>query len=141
MLSKDLLPFVRPQPSDSDGLVYAGGIEADGMILGGTARSKATGETYEIKGGYLDLLKGRTGADSPANLSNFLPGAGRAYEPLWRVRSLSLLTGGRYLDLGCSAGLYTRALAQNLDGGHAVGIDISPSMLREAERRARLSGT
>src|SRR5918992_1392637 len=162
MTSKDLLSIVRPHPSDTGGLVYAGGIERDGMILGGKARSPATGETYEIKDGYLDLLKARTGADNIANLANFLPGAGRGYEPLWRVRSLSLLTGepfpnereleiikrlvrpfrgGRYLDLGCSAGLYTRGLARELDSGAAVGIDISPSMLREAHRRARASGT
>jgi SAM-dependent methyltransferase len=158
MTSRDLLPIVRPRPSDTEGLVYAGGIERDGMILGGKTRSPATGETYEIKDGYLDLLKSRTGADSLANLTNFLPGAGRGYEPLWRVRSLSLLTGepfpnereleiikrlvrpvrgGRYLDLGCSAGLYTRSLSSNLDCGVAVGIDISPSMLREAVRRSR----
>jgi SAM-dependent methyltransferase len=132
------------------------------MILEGQARSPATGETYEIKDGYLDLLKTRTGADSLANLTNFLPGAGRGYEPLWRVRSLSLLTGetfpnerelemiihlvrpvheGRYLDLGCSAGLYTRGLARELQGGVAVGLDISPSMLREAHRRARATDT
>lgn len=159
MLGKDLLPIIRPHPSDTGGLVYAGGIESDGMILGGTARSM-TGETFEVKDGYLDLLKTRAGADSPANLTNFLPGAGRSYEPLWRVRSLTLLTGerfpnereleiieglvrpnrgGRYLDLGCSAGLYTRSLARDL--GDVVGIDISPSMLREADRRARRSGT
>src|ERR671921_473411 len=93
MISKELLSIVRPRPSDTGGLVYAGGIERDGMILGGKARSPATGETYEIKDGYLDLLKARTGADNIANLANFLPGAGRGYEPLWRVRSLSLLTG------------------------------------------------
>jgi len=161
MLGKDLLPIIRPHPSDTGGLVYAGGIESDGMVMGGTVRS-ATGETYEIKDGYLDLLKTSAGADSPANLTNFLPGAGRSYEPLWRVRSLSLLTGerfpnereleiikrlvrpdrgGRFLDLGCSAGLYTRSLARDLGAGDAVGIDISPSMLREADRLARLSGT
>ena len=126
------------------------------MILRGEVRSPATGETYEIKDGYLDLLKSRTGADTIANLTNFLPGAGRGYEPLWRIRSLSLLTGQsfpnereleiikrlvrpvrgvHYLDLGCSAGLYTRSLSSNLDT--AVGIDISPTMLREAARRAR----
>src|SRR5215210_897374 len=156
MISKNLLSVVRPRPSDTEGLVYAGGIERDGMILAGGARSPATGETYQIKDGYLDLLKSRTGADSLANLTNFLPGAGRGYEPLWRVHSLSLLTGepfpnereiikrlvrpirgGRYLDLGCSAGLYTRSLSGNLDSGITVGIDISPSMLREAARRAR----
>jgi SAM-dependent methyltransferase len=157
MISKELLSIVRPRPSDTGGLVYAGGTERDGMILGGKASSPATGETYEIKDGYLDLLKARTGADNIANLANFLPGAGRGYEPLWRVRSLTLLTGepfpnereleiikrlvrpvrgGRYLDLGCSAGLYTRSLSGNLDSGAAVGIDISPSMLEEAVRHA-----
>jgi len=159
MISKELLSIVCPRPSDTGGLVYAGGTERDGMILAGEARSPATGETYKIQGGYLDLLKSRAGADSLANLTNFLPGAGRGYEPLWRVHSLSLLTGetfpnereleiikrlvrpvrgGRYLDLGCSAGLYTRSLSSNLDS--AVGIDISPSMLREAARRARATG-
>jgi hypothetical protein len=62
------------------------------MILGGKARSPATGETYEIKDGYLDLLKSRTGVDS---LTNLLPGAGRGYEPLQRFLS----TGGiRFFD-------------------------------------------
>jgi SAM-dependent methyltransferase len=159
MISEDVLSFVSPRPSDTGGLVYAGGIERDGIILTGEARSPATGDAYEIKDGYLDLLKSRTGADTIANLTNFLPGAGRGYEPLWRVRSLSLLTGQsfpnereleiikrlvrpvrgvHYLDLGCSAGLYTRSLSSNLDT--AVGIDISPSMLREAARRARATG-
>ena len=162
MFGKALLPVVRPRPSDTGGLVYDGGSEDDGMIEAGKARSPATGETYEIKDGYLDLLKASIGADSPANLTNFLPGAGRGYEPLWRARSLTLLTGEsfpnereleiimslvrpvrgeRYLDLGCSAGLYARTLARYLEGGDAVGIDISPSMLREADRRARLAET
>ncbi|HEX5914583.1 MAG TPA: hypothetical protein VFY54_15790, partial [Rubrobacter sp.] len=93
MISTELLSIVSPRPSDTGGLVYSGGIERDGMILTGEARSPTTGEAYEIKDGYLDLLKSRTGANSLANLTNFLPGAGRGYEPLWRVRSLSLLTG------------------------------------------------
>jgi SAM-dependent methyltransferase len=160
--SKELLRIIRPRPADTEGLVFAAGDVKGGMILEGQARSPATGETYEIKDGYLDLLKDRTGADSLANLTNFLPGAGRGYEPLWRVRSLSLLTGetfpnereleiiirlvrptreGHYLDLGCSAGLYTRGLARELDDGVAVGLDISPSMLREAHRRAQATGT
>jgi SAM-dependent methyltransferase len=162
LFGRELLAVVRPRPSDTGGLVYADGTVEDGMILSGKVRSPATGDAYEIKNGYLDLLEARIGADSPANLANFLPGAGRGYEPLWRVYSLSLLTGepfpnereleiitnlvdpvrgGRYLDLGCSAGLYTRGVARDLDGGDAVGIDISPSMLREAGRRARLTET
>jgi SAM-dependent methyltransferase len=159
---KDLLPIVRPRPSDTDSLAYAEGTEEGGVILAGKVRSPASGETYEIKGGYLDLLKRRVGADNVANLTNFLPGAGRAYEPLWRVHSLTLLTGesfptdqevriisnlarlrrgGLYLDLGCSAGLYARSLARELgNNGDVVGIDISPSMLKEAARRARYIG-
>jgi SAM-dependent methyltransferase len=162
MFHRNLLPIVRPRPSDTAGLVYAGGIDAEGMIVRGKARSPVSGETYEVKNGYLDLLKGRVGADNFANLTNFLPGAGRGYEPLWRVHSLSLLVrepfsterelriiselahlgrGGRYLDLGCSAGLYTRSLAHALgERGDVVGIDISPSMLGEAARRARETG-
>src|SRR5918912_2163847 len=108
-------------------------------------------------------MKTRVGAYNAANLTNFLPGAGPTYEPLWRVHSLTLLTGepfpthrelqiifdlarlvrgGRYLDLGSSAGLYTRRLARALgeERGEVIGIDISPSMLREAARRARNAG-
>ena len=161
MFSRKLLPFVRPLPVDTGGLVYVEGNEEDGMIQSGKVRSRSTGEHYEIKNGYLDLLKSHVGADSVANLTNFLPGAGRGYEPLWRVRSLRLLTGepfpndeelgiirdlvrperdSRHLDLGCSAGLYTRGLARDRKAS-VVGIDISPSMLREADRRARLTGS
>jgi SAM-dependent methyltransferase len=162
LFRQNLLAIVRPRPSDTGGLVYAGGIDADGTIVGGKLRSPSSGEMYEVKNGYLDLLKGRVGAANAANLTNFLPGAGPAYEPLWRVHSLTLLTGepfptgremrvisdlvslergGRYLDLGCSAGLYTSSLARALgDSGEVVGIDISPSMLKEAARRARRFG-
>ncbi len=159
MFRQDLLAIVRPSPSDTEGLVYAGGIDADGMIVGGKTRSPTSGETYDVRDGYLDVLGSRLGAANVANITNYLPGAGPAYEPLWRVHSLTLLAGepftterelqviselvspergGRYLDLGCSAGLYTRRLARGLGAsGEVVGIDISPSMLREAARRAR----
>lgn len=135
----------------------------------GRTRSRS-GTSYEINLGYLDLLEPHVGASkgasNPANLTNFLPGAGRLYEPVWRRRSLSLLTGksfpnqrevdliaemveldrsGTYLDLGCSAGLYTRGLslvADELPGeSDIVGIDIAPSMLREAARRSLDAGT
>jgi len=160
LLRRELLEIVSS--SGTTGLVYAGGIDADGTILGGKVRSPASGETYEVKNGYLDLLESRIGAYNAANLTNFLPGAGPAYEPLWRVHSLTLLSGerfptqrelqiiydlvylergGRYLDLGCSAGLYARNVSRELgDNGAVVGIDISPSMLREAARRARKTG-
>ena len=157
MFRRSLRPIVRPLPSDTDGLVYVEGTEEGGGILSGTVRSPKSGATYPIKNGYLDLLGRRTGAGNIANATNFLPGAGRGYEPLWRVRSLNILTGepfsndreiekisqlvnigtgGRFLDLGCSAGLYTRTLARKLETtGEVVGVDISPSMLKEAARR------
>ena len=158
MFRRELLSIVRPSPASSEGLELLEGIEEGGLITSGRALDTTTGKTYSVKNGYLDLLGRRTGADSIANLTNFLPGAGLLYEPLWRRRSLTLLTGepfpnereleiiadlvragrgGRYLDLGCSAGLYTRSLAATLgDRGDVVGIDISPSMLKEASHRA-----
>jgi SAM-dependent methyltransferase len=162
LFRRDLLSIVRPNPAHSEGLDLLEGIEESGIITSGRALDPATGKTYMIKNGYLDLLGHRIGADNVANLTNFLPGAGPLYEPLWRAHSLTLLTGepfpnkreieiiadlvrvergGRYLDLGCSAGLYTRSLAARLrDSGDVVGIDISPSMLKEATRRASKLG-
>src|ERR671910_87884 len=62
MINKGMLSIVSPRPSDTGGLAYSGDMEErDGMILAGEARSPATGETYQIKDGYLDLLKSRTG--------------------------------------------------------------------------------
>lgn len=158
MFRRDLLQIVRPTPK-SQGLEFLEGVEEDGYVLSGTTRDPVTGKTYGIRNGYLDLLGRRSGVGNVANLANLLPGAGRGYEPLWRVRSLSLLTGeafsndreldviadlvglergGLYLDIGCSAGLYARSFAARLgDGGAVIGIDISPSMLGEAARRAK----
>ncbi len=157
MFRRDLLTIVRP---GGEGLALLEGVEEDGYILSGTVHAPATGETYPVKRGYLDLLGRRSWVGTVVNLTNLLPGAGPLYEPLWRVRSLTLLTGepfpnqreleiiadlvrprgGLYLDLGCSAGLYTRTLAARLgDRGGVVGVDISPSMLGEAARRARAS--
>lgn len=159
MFKKELLSILRDDFSDDRGFVYFQGTEERGVIRRGKARSPATGETYTIKNGYLNMMGRNLGADNIANLANFLPGAGFGYEPLWRVHSLSLLIGehftnereirmmmslvrldrgGRFLDLGCSAGLYTRTMADRLgDEGDMVGLDIAPSMLREAARRAR----
>lgn len=159
MFRKELLRTVRPAPESDSGLIFIHGIEREDTILSGRARDPSTGKNYPIKNGYLDLLGGRFAADNIANLTNFLPGAGRLYEPLWRRRSLTRLTGerfpnqrelkviselawihrgGTFLDLGCSAGMYARNLARTLGNrGDIVGIDISPSMLKEAARLAR----
>jgi len=162
LFRRELLRIVRPNPGSGGGLDYLEGNEKNGYVSSGLALDPASGRTYPIKNGYLDLLGRRTGADSVANLTNFLPGAGPLYEPLWRVHSLTLLAGeaftndreleviadivqidrgGLYLDLGCSAGMYTRNVAARLGNrGDVVAIDISPSMLKEAARRARKIG-
>lgn len=162
MFRRDLLSILRPSPASTGGLELTEGTQENGQVTSGLTLDPATGKAYPVRNGYLDLLGARTGADNVANLTNFLPGAGPLYEPLWRMRSLNLLTGedfpnerelatisdlvrldrgGLYLDLGCSAGLYTRSLTVGLgDRGDVVGIDISPSMLKEADRRARKLG-
>ena len=159
MYDRGLLRITRPSPAGSEGLELLEGTELDGSVASGLVLDPATGRTYPVKDGYLDLLGRRTGVRNVANLTNFLPGAGPVYEPLWRSRSLTLLTGekfpnnrevgiiadlarvnrgGLYLDLGCSAGLYTRNLAAKLGGrGKVLGIDIAPTMLKEAVRRAK----
>lgn len=180
MIRRDLLAEIRVSLSDKSGLrlqeAEFQGPEGE-VLRSGLVRSDSTGETYRIRPGYLDLLGKNSAVRNVANLSNYLPGAGAAYEPLWRVRSLDLLTGEkfsnqrevqkiaemlritdgsgadtgerrserhserRYLDLGCSAGLYTRELARLLGAsGHVVGVDISPSMLRQAARNCEAAG-
>jgi SAM-dependent methyltransferase len=83
----------------------------------------------------------------------------RAYEPLWRHRSVGLLTGGAFstarelatlqawtsprpgtvaLDLGCSSGLYARTLAAA--GAQVHALDTSRAFLLEAGRRAAAEG-
>ena len=157
MFRRSLLGVLRP--AGEAGLELSEGVGENGYLTSGLVRDPATGRAYRIKDGYLDLLGSKVGAANVANLTNFLPGAGRSYEPLWRRRSLTLLTGtefpnerelatirtlvraergGLYLDLGCSAGLYSRGLAATLgERGDVIGIDISPSMLKEAARRTQ----
>lgn len=166
MFRASLLDIVRPNPSDTSGPVTDTVGDDAGFLTDGEVRSRS-GRVYGMRDGYLDLIgPGKTVGDNIANLTNYLPGAGPGYEPLWRVRSLSLLTGekftneremdlvfdlagivgdasgGLFLDLGCSAGLYTRNAAAVLGGsGEVVGLDIAPSMLKEAVRRSEASGT
>lgn len=164
MFENRLLDLVRTSPRETDGPVperETGRYTKEGFVI------SESGRRYRVRDGYLDLLgPGRVVGSNIANLSNYLPGAGAGYEPLWRVRSLSLLTGeefsneremdlvfdlanlkggGVFLDLGCSAGLYTRNAARRLgaDGyaaGGVIGVDLAPSMLKEAVKKAGEAG-
>jgi len=44
------------------------------------------------------------------------------------------------LDLGCGSGIYSRSLAQRLNRGTVVGLDLSVPMLNYASSRARAEG-
>lgn len=93
--------------------------------------------------------------DRPAARLNRWRATARLYEPLWRHRSLGLLTlgafgtdrelaamtgwlatspGVRIVDVGCGAGFYLRALHAARDDLELHGVDASPAFLREAAR-------
>lgn len=57
----------------------------------------------------------------------------RALEPWLRVGA-----GARVLDVGCGVGRWSRLLASR--GAEVTGIDLSPTMIEEARRRARAGG-
>ena len=103
--------------------------------------------------------KGSVPGSGIAGWINRWPLTARLYEPLWRHRSLSILTAGgfstarelatmlqwtkpltgvRVLDVGCSAGLYARTLATH--GAQVSALDQSLPFLREAGQLARASG-
>ena len=55
-----------------------------------------------------------------------------------RLVELACLRGGELvLDLACGTGDITFALAERLPGGQAVGLDITPEMIRIAEQKRR----
>ncbi|ULH16444.1 class I SAM-dependent methyltransferase [Deinococcus sp. KNUC1210] len=92
---------------------------------------------------------------TPAQRSNLFPLTAAGYMS-WRAHSLSLLSGTafdltqeaalfralcrpaagqRWLDVGTSAGYYAALLAES--GAHVLACDLSPAMLRVAQRRLR----
>lgn len=104
-------------------------------------------------------MRRRWRSGGPAQWSNHLWLTARLYEPLWRRRSVRILSGGTYstereldamqtrvalapgasvIDLGCSAGLYARRLAAA--GQSLVAVDVSRAFLREGERLAERDG-
>ena len=95
----------------------------------------------------------------PAQWSNHLWLTARFYEPLWRRRSVGLMTRGAFdtereleamrsrlalppgsevIDLGCSAGLYARHLAAA--GLRVTAVDVSRAFIVEGERLAEREG-
>lgn len=96
-----------------------------------------------------------------AQKSNFFPLTALLYEDLWRKRSLGILSrqpfpirqelallrewlskckSGTILDVGCSTGLYARALASEFPSASVTAVDMSKPMLKEARKRATREG-
>ncbi|MEM7738725.1 MAG: class I SAM-dependent methyltransferase [Deinococcota bacterium] len=94
----------------------------------------------------------------PAQASNFLELTARLYEPLWRHKSLSLISLGKVsvaeelgmilehtapqphmnvLDAACSAGLYARTFLNYEPTLTVHAVDISLPFLHDAKRRAK----
>lgn len=91
-----------------------------------------------------------------AQASNFLPLTAKLYEPLWRYRSLGILSRGAYstareldlmlgwlepqaqesiLDVACSAGLYARTLLSAEADADVHALDMSLPFLRQAQQK------
>jgi SAM-dependent methyltransferase len=58
----------------------------------------------------------------------------------WLAGLLAATPGGRVVDLGCGTGSSLRYVLPALRGGLAVGVDLSPEVLREAARRPQPPG-
>lgn len=110
------------------------------------------GDEYTIKNNIVDLLT-KEKSYTLAQSTNHWRMTASVYEDLWRVRSLSLLTGEpfpirkekellaewvhpmpgkHYLDVGCSTALYARSLFKAEPKSIQVALDFSMAMLEEA---------
>ena len=90
-----------------------------------------------------------------AQSSNFLPLTAALYEPLWRKRSVSIITGGDFdverelalmlkwthpqpgqvvLDAACSAGLYARTLLDYEAALEVHAVDFQPTVSQKSQR-------
>jgi 2-polyprenyl-6-hydroxyphenyl methylase/3-demethylubiquinone-9 3-methyltransferase len=115
---------------------------------------------YPRRNGVVRTLE-RSPRLGPAQRSNLLATTAMLYEPLWRRRSLALLSGGaigtprelaelrrwagtlgegRLLDVGSSSGLYARTIAAAAPQLEVHALDVSLAFLRELRRRAQRQG-
>lgn len=155
----EVISVLRCPNCTADPLTLLGPLYEGDEIVTGALRCQFCGVQTPIREGIWDALDDRRLPLTPAQITNYLPPAARLYEPLWRWKALSLMSGRRfplreeltllrgliqpradrfYLDVACSAGLYARALAA--PGAIVAGVDHSWAMLREARRLARQGG-
>lgn len=122
------------------------------------------GNSYKIKKGVLNCYSKKQKLTPISFVNNFKP-IPFLYEELWRRKALSILSendifhldefkilfdylnvdeGGIFLDIGCSTGYYSRAIAKELKKtgkkGFVIALDISLEMLEKAQLYARAEG-
>lgn len=119
------------------------------------------GDEYPVRKNIADLLT-RENSYTLAQSTNHWKITAAMYEDIWRVRSLSLLTGELfpiekekellrkwmdpkpghlYLDIGCSTALYGRSVKKHEPESQVVAVDFSLPMLEEARIKAEADET
>ena len=81
---------------------------------------------------------GEEGQDWAARADRF-DAASAAFDPAL-LDAAAVGAADRVLDVGCGAGISTRAAARVAVDGHATGIDVSAPLLAEARRRSAAAG-
>lgn len=151
---------VRSPLHDQESIFIPSEVDHLAKPFNGTVCSRK-GDEYAIENNIVDLLP-KEREYTLAQSSNNWAITASVYEDLWRVRSLSLLTGepfpiekekellnqwvnpqpGKtYLDVGCSTAMYARALKKAEPKSRMVAIDYSEAMLVEARMKAEANQT
>jgi len=151
--------FRSPKFDDSKIAVPAHIAHLDSGFNGSIGSSK--GDEYMVKKNLIELLGDDLPTTTLAQSSNFLGLTAEAYEDYWRNHSIKLISGQefsigdekkrlldwfvpkageKYLDVGCSTGLYARTIALNEPGAAVVALDFSVPMLKKAREKAATEG-
>lgn len=129
------------------------------LVVDGELTCPSCGRVSAVADGIWQAMGPAGTPRTLAQLTNVVPLTARVYEDLWRVRSLSLLSGRPFpvaeelteldewtspqpgsvaVDVGCSEGLYARHLARR--GALVMAVDHAAPFLRRALVRARRDG-
>ena len=131
------------------------GLQVSGSGAEGAVACDSCGEVTFVVDGIWDAMGPHRPGRSLTVATNVAPFSPWLYEPVWRpystgilsygalsmrrereemIAALAPVTGQLLVDVGCSQGLYARALAGR--GADVVAVDYSRPMLRSAVRRA-----